>query len=534
MQVLNGSRLYSASDLVYFLACRHHTYLDLVDLETPLPKADDDPEAALLQEKGEEHERAYLAQLDSSGHRVVAVPATGSLLARAQATRTAMVSGAEVIYQAVLLDGPWHGYADFLRRVDAPSDFGSFSYEVVDTKLARSPTPGHVIQLCVYCDLLGVAQGLPPHSMHLVLGDGREVSFRVADLSHYYANVKRQFEALCRNRPDGSYPEPCPHCEICRWRQLCGERWEQDDHLSLVANIQRRQIRRLKEAGITTVRALSGLPEGRGPSRIGQETLARLRHQALLQVRKRETGKDQFEVLPLQDGRGFARMPRPGPGDLFFDIEGDPLYPDGLEYLFGVYGANAGEVWFRPIWEHNHEEERQGSQQPPAIVWSQEAHHDRPASINCSTWSMAAWHAPRGGRSSGPPYLAFSQVSRREVARADASPLACAESADSISAGVRPSAGTPQAPVRCLRTSALSRSNASLRPASVSRASARTASSEACSSWRSFLTDGRRRRWRSRRRSVAIQRAAGTIDRITRPIPSGCRMASAAARRRGG
>src|ERR1035437_7258810 len=131
----------------------------------------------------------------------------------------------------------------------------------------------------------------------------------------------------------------------------------------------------------------------------------------------------------------------------------------------------------------DHDEERQASQQPPAVVWSQEPHHDRPVPINCSAWSMAAWHAPRGGTPSGLPYLAFSQVSRREVARADASPLPCAESADSISAGVRPSAGTSHAPVRCLRTSALSPSNACLRPASVSRSSARTASSEACSSW---------------------------------------------------
>jgi hypothetical protein len=27
------------------------------------------------------------------------------------------------------------------------------------------------------------------------------------------------------------------------------------------------------------------------------------------------------------------------PGDLYFDMEGDPLYDQGLEYLFGIWGA---------------------------------------------------------------------------------------------------------------------------------------------------------------------------------------------------
>jgi hypothetical protein len=38
--------------------------------------------------------------------------------------------------------------------------------------------------------------------------------------------------------------------------------------------------------------------------------------------------------------------------DLFFDMEGDPLAGEGLEYLFGVYGrlAEAKDSEFRPIW----------------------------------------------------------------------------------------------------------------------------------------------------------------------------------------
>ena len=47
-----------------------------------------------------------------------------------------MQAGADVVYQGFLFDGSWLGYPDFLRKVDRPSKLGSWSYEVIDTKLA--------------------------------------------------------------------------------------------------------------------------------------------------------------------------------------------------------------------------------------------------------------------------------------------------------------------------------------------------------------------------------------------------------------
>ena len=52
-------------------------------------------------------------------------------------------------------------------------------------------------------------------------------------------------------------------------------------------------------------------------------------------------------------------MPVPDDGDLFFDMEGDPLYPNGLEYLFGVYYFKDGKELFLPFWAHDHEEEKE-------------------------------------------------------------------------------------------------------------------------------------------------------------------------------
>ena len=51
------------------------------------------------------------------------------------------------------------GRADVLRRVEVPSDLGPWSYEVLDTKLARETKGGTVLQLCLYADLIEAVQG---------------------------------------------------------------------------------------------------------------------------------------------------------------------------------------------------------------------------------------------------------------------------------------------------------------------------------------------------------------------------------------
>ena len=81
-------------------------------------------------------------------------------------------------------------------------------------------------------------------------------------------------------------------------------------------------------------------------------TLEKLRAQAELQ-HLRKTGEPAFVLRPHVPGKGFDLMPRPGAGDLFYDIEGDPFYSesgsDGLEYLHGVWDGKA----FTGFWSHD-------------------------------------------------------------------------------------------------------------------------------------------------------------------------------------
>ena len=56
--------------------------------------------------------------------------------------------------------------------------------------------------------------------------------------------------------------------------------------------------------------------------------------------------------------RAFNRLPVPDKGDLFFDMEGDPLETGGLEYLFGLYFFENDLPVFKDFWAHDRQQEK--------------------------------------------------------------------------------------------------------------------------------------------------------------------------------
>jgi uncharacterized protein len=353
-------RLYSASDLVNFLGCGHATVLDVRQLTEPVAFPPDSAQTVLLQEKGIEHERAFLAQLRAEGRNVIEIASEGPLEARVEWTLQAMRAGADVIYQGALLSRPWHGYSDFLLKVEGvPSALGDYAYDVADTKLSRTAKPKHVIQLCVYADLVAKVQGVAPGSLFVSLGNGVQARVGTSSVHHYYEIARRRFEAFAgaAERPRTT-AEPCGHCTYCRWSEACQAEWERLEHLSLVAGMNRSQIAKLRASGIASIGHLADAPAGVVVPGLNADIFARLRAQAGLQQVRRRTGEDRVEVLPVRHGRGFERMPPPHPADLFFDMEGDPLFEGGLEYLFGFIDATAGPERFTPFWAHDRAAEK--------------------------------------------------------------------------------------------------------------------------------------------------------------------------------
>ena len=88
-----------------------------------------------------------------------------------------------------------------LKRVERPSRWGAWSYEVIDTKLARETKGNTILQLSLYSALLGIAQGLTPEFAWVVApGSGFEPQqYRIADYAAYYR--LRQIKSGTRGRP---------------------------------------------------------------------------------------------------------------------------------------------------------------------------------------------------------------------------------------------------------------------------------------------------------------------------------------------
>lgn len=349
MRDLDGRIFLSATDLMRFMGCRHATTLDLAHLRGTGPQPGQNTEdAALLQKQGDAHEAAHLARLKKAGRTVMEI-ARGKLGDNAEATRAALAAGPDVVFQGAFLSGTWGGWSDFLERVETPSALGPFSYEVTDTKLKRRADPKHVLQLVLYSDMLADIQGVAPEFAHVELGDGTRATLRLADYSAYARMARERLEAFVAD-PQPTRPMPCSDCGLCRWADHCESVWQAEDSLFNVAGISRGQVKKLEAAGVETLEALSKLDH---PIRgMAENTRARLVTQARLQ-HCRKTGAPDFELRAAQPGKGFDLLPEPQPGDLFYDIEGDPHYEGGLEYLHGIWFDGR----FQAFWAHDHDAE---------------------------------------------------------------------------------------------------------------------------------------------------------------------------------
>jgi len=135
-----------------------------------------------------------------------------------------------------------------------------------------------------------------------------------------------------------------------------------------VANISVGQMKKLKSVGIVTMAGLAG-PQAIG-SQTGRRNSGKTRRPGAIAMRdaRRSQNKPGREAAlrnlaaqgPEWRALGVAALPPIDPGDVFFDMEGYPLIPGGLEYLFGTWALNetTGAFEFRDWWAHDRDEEK--------------------------------------------------------------------------------------------------------------------------------------------------------------------------------
>jgi predicted RecB family nuclease len=367
MQKIGESYQLSGSDLVGHLNCRYLTRLDreVARGTHAKPAGWDDPMLEVLAQRGALHEDAFVKHLTDNGLAVTRIEGKGIDKNSTAETLHAMREGVPIIVQAALGASPWSGRADILRRIEQPSALGAWSYEVLDTKLARETKGNTVLQLCLYSDLLRQAQAHAPEFAYVVTpGTGfQPEAYRLADYLAYYRRIKTSLETAVANQVDiEAYPEPIEHCEICRWRTHCDAKRHQDDHPSLIAGVSKLQSAEFERRGATTLSAIAKipLPLPWKPDRGAVASYERVREQARIQAAGRTAGKVIYEALDAVPDLGLFKLPVPSNGDIFLDLEGDPFVDEGgLEYLFGyAFLADDGTMAYRGHWALSRTEEK--------------------------------------------------------------------------------------------------------------------------------------------------------------------------------
>ncbi|RUQ85119.1 TM0106 family RecB-like putative nuclease [Legionella septentrionalis] len=359
MYLKDESIVFSPSDLVLFVSSPFASWMDHLALVHPDLAPDPDEEDSLfaaLKHEGLEHELGKLLQFEEASLSIVRLVETNFI----KDTINAMESGADVIYQPPLEALPFRGRADFLIKKEGQSRFGNYFYEIWDTKLARSVKTSFIMQLCCYAEMLEQIQGRRPDNFVVSIGTGEDYRLRTTDYFDYYLIQKKRFLQFHAEFDVNKKPDLLTSYNYGKWSNYAKELQKESDHLTLIANIKRTQIKKLYKNGITTTKDLtaSEKKEIRG---ISQDVIQKLIAQAKIQNASKGKEVPQYEILPHEEGSkiGLALLPPFSPNDVFFDIEGDPLFEGGLEYLWGVtYFDDKRIRQYKDFWAHHSEDEK--------------------------------------------------------------------------------------------------------------------------------------------------------------------------------
>lgn len=317
----------------------------------------------LLFDSGHKHEQVLIAQLKRDGKHVVELEGEQSE-ADYEATRAAMRSGADYIWQASMRNGEMRGSADLLERIDEPSALGAWSYIPIECKLSSHPKPIYLVQACAYCELLRPILGQRPDHFKLYLGGRRFLDYTSSEFWSWYEQLRQRYRDFRAAFDPRREPEDAPG-DHGLWEPFIQQRLEEARDLILVAGMRQSQRSNLRSAGISSIDHLATSPEDQRIEGLDPVMFARLRDQARMQLasESRADGRPAFAVRPqAQQAKGLAMLPAPDSGDIWFDMEGfpDPVTGEKLEYLFGAcYRDEAGQLQFADWWAHTPEEEKQ-------------------------------------------------------------------------------------------------------------------------------------------------------------------------------
>ncbi len=244
MRRITGTHVYS------YVKCQHLASLDLyLSRKDRRPSTEWEEFAA---KRGRDFEDEYVAELS------VVQPEypERDFVAGAAATLELLQAGTELMHQAVLSSEDRLGMPDLLRKLDGASELGDHHYEVLDVKTSGKSRGDQILQVVFYAQLLAELQGRMPEHGALILKDGREERFLIADYVAACDEVVAELRRL-RDDPDSSRPFLQMGCSGCYHDERCLPEMKARGDLSLVQGMSHGARSILEGVGCRTVKDLA-------------------------------------------------------------------------------------------------------------------------------------------------------------------------------------------------------------------------------------------------------------------------------------
>ncbi len=357
---------YSPTMLVNYVNLKHFITDEFGDEILNLKKSERTIAENLRLEKGLIHEKDYFNELSKKYKKIKNIKKLKDLSKEEKIKETiqALKNGYELVYGGWLASGNWRGELDFLEiNKTVKSNFGDWSYEIIDTKNTSKVKKDHIYQISLYSFLLKEAQGILPKNFYILLKDKKKEIVRIGEVYDIFLEQKLSFENFVKNDLNRKKLEKLSYCSFRDLQEFCEKEWINKKHLNQVLGNNKNNIKRLNEAGIKNFSELSKLDPKKKIEGLKDETKIKLINQAKLQIDAHLEGVIKFKFIKenFALNKGFNLLPESAPGDLFFDLEGvqDYVYSGRLEYLFGIFYEENEKKVFKSFWAHSREEEKQ-------------------------------------------------------------------------------------------------------------------------------------------------------------------------------
>ena len=282
----------TGTHIYHVLHCPHAVALDLH--EDPAKRRPPNEVEEFVRRRGRDWEAKFVAGLGYPEPEYE----RGDFAFAAEQTEAFLRDGVDGVSQGVLREESKLGIPDLLRREAGASDLGAFHYVVGDIKSSRHPRSDQLMQVLFYSRMLAKLQGRSPEYAYLILKDGGEERFVLADYAAAIDEVEERVLAIADD-PTTTTPFRNRSCAKCRWSEVCLPQLQEHDDLSLVQGMTRGLRTTLHRIGVERCADLAVL---------AVEGAARKSHlEAPLLRRLKKAAQARMDGQPLRQQRSRQR-----------------------------------------------------------------------------------------------------------------------------------------------------------------------------------------------------------------------------------